>query len=79
MFKYYFLSFERNPGSILNLMPQEYTEGNNCNIGNTKKHTMTFLSSSFKTNNRKRFSTLHNSIVETIAPEHDRYQKHKQT
>lgn len=71
MLKYYFLSFERNTGSDLNLM-----EGNNTNI-NTKKHAMTFPSSSFKTNNRKRFSTLHNSIVEIIAPEHDRYQKYK--
>jgi len=38
---------------------------------------MTFPSSSLKTNNRQHFSTLHNSIVEIIAPEHDRYQKHK--
>lgn len=76
MLTYYFLSFERNAGPVLNLMPQVYMEGNNCNIS-TETHAMTFPSSSFKTNNRKRFSTLHNSIVEIIAPDHDRYQKHK--
>lgn len=76
MLKYYFLSFERNTGSVLNLMPQVYMEGNSRNIS-TRKHAMTFPSSSFKTNNRKHFSTLHNSIVEIIAPEHDRYQKYK--
>lgn len=74
---YYFLSFEGDKGSVLNLMPPVYMEGNNHNMS-TRKYGMTFARRSFKTNNRKHFSIMHNSIVKISAPEHDRYQKHKQ-
>lgn len=76
MLMYYFLSFERNTGSFLNLMPPLYMEGNNHNTS-TRKYGTTFPRKSFKTNNRKHFSMLHNSIVKITAPEHDRYQRHK--
>lgn len=76
MHMYYFLSFERNTGSVLNLMPPVYMEGNNHNMS-TRKYEITIPRRSFKTNNRKHFSMLHNSIVKITAPEHDRYQKHK--
>lgn len=72
MLMYYFLSFGRNTGSVLNLMPPGYMEGNNHNMS-TRKYGMTFPRRSYKTNNRKHFSMLHNSIVKITVPEHDRY------